>query len=109
MSIHINGREEDGFHLIVSELIRGKMGSYQHLQRINAEGNLTISLLNPFILWDRFCQLKCIFLKCLDTLHMVLLFINHFIFTHKENVTVHSVVMKSGQRHLVVKSNHGKK
>ena len=29
--VHINGREEDGLHLVVSQLVGGKMGSYQHL------------------------------------------------------------------------------
>ena len=31
VAIHINGREEDGLNLVVSQLIRGKVGSNQHL------------------------------------------------------------------------------
>lgn len=33
VSIHINGREEDGLHLVVSQLIRGEVGSNQHLSK----------------------------------------------------------------------------
>jgi len=31
MTIHINSREEDILHLVVSEFIRWLVGSYQHL------------------------------------------------------------------------------
>lgn len=29
--IHINGRQENGLHLVVSQLIGGKVGRYQNL------------------------------------------------------------------------------
>lgn len=31
VSIHVDGGQEDGFHLIVPQLIRWQMGSNQHL------------------------------------------------------------------------------
>lgn len=31
VAVHVNGGEEDGLHLVVSELIGGKVGGNQHL------------------------------------------------------------------------------
>lgn len=33
VSIHIDGREEDGLHLVVPKLIRGEVGGDQHLSK----------------------------------------------------------------------------
>ena len=41
VSVHVDGREEDGLHLVVSELVRGQVGGYQHLGGV--ENNLGIN------------------------------------------------------------------
>lgn len=33
VAVHVNGGEEDGLHLVVSELIGGEVGGDQHLNR----------------------------------------------------------------------------
>lgn len=34
VSVHVDGRQKDGFHLVVPQLIRWQMGSNQDLQHI---------------------------------------------------------------------------
>lgn len=48
MAIHVDGREEDGLHLVVSELIGGQVGGDQHL---STKYTKHLSITNPIFSW----------------------------------------------------------